>query len=354
MKTKNWVLTTVALGLAFAAAHAHAMQVQRAGSYYGSVNLGEYNTAESRNMDSPTTGGFDGGYNFTNYLAVQGGFNFFQPTDENNSNNSHKSVFGRLEGVFNLPTNTRFSPYFLGGLGWLELQGNHFAPDLGAGLRVFVSPKISFGLTYRHIFQLNPSKGDNMFTGAVSYYFGTGNVYVGPALSKSAPTRQKEAQKFRQESKYELPAGFPPCKTSGEVGCIRLVGNKATMNLDVKFAIDKSIITSSYQPQLNALGEFLQKYPTMSMQINGYTSNTGTYKHNQKLSDNRAAAVKKYLLKEYKVSPSRLTTKGWGWTHPVASNKSIGGRAENRRVEAVATVPLKPTVVQVPVTDTNA
>ena len=95
------------------------------------------------------------------------------------------------------------------------------------------------------------------------------------------------------------------------------------------------------------MGDFLKKYPAITLKVNGYTSNTGTYQHNQKLSDRRAGRVKQYLVNHFDINSSRLTTKGWSWTHPVTSNKTTKGRAQNRRVQAVATVPLKPTIVKV-------
>jgi len=54
-------------------------------------------------------------------------------------------------------------------------------------------------------------------------------------------------------------------------------------------------------------------------------------KHNVQLSERRATAVKKYLVDGTK-SPN-LTTKGFGWTHPIDTNDTEAGRANNRRVQ---------------------
>lgn len=339
------VLSAITVGLLSVAISGHALHLNRTGTYYGSINFGVYNTASTRNMSSPITGGIGIGYNFNNYWAAQTALNFFNPTDNANSSNGHKSLYWRVEGLFNLPTHSRVSPYFAAGLGWLKVKSGHFAPDLGFGIRVFAQPNLSFGLGYRHIFQVSPSRGDNLIAGTLSYYFGNGAQTV-VELQVVKPDLAA-AKKFREESRYILPKGFPPCTTKGQVGCITLVGNKATMNLDVKYAIDKAVITSAYKPQLKALGDFLKKYPAITLKVNGYTSNTGTYQHNQKLSDRRAGRVKQYLVNHFDINANRLTTKGWSWTHPVSSNKTSAGRAENRRVEAVATVPLKPTIVKV-------
>ena len=64
----------------------------------------------------------------------------------------------------------------------------------------------------------------------------------------------------------------------------------------------------------------------------GHTDNVGAKGYNQKLSENRAGAVKAYLVKKG-VDASKLTSAGYGDTQPVADNKTAAGRQKNRRVE---------------------
>lgn len=70
------------------------------------------------------------------------------------------------------------------------------------------------------------------------------------------------------------------------------------------------------------------------MAINGHTDNVGNAKANQKLSEARAKAVKDLLI-EKGIDPANLTSKGFGATEPVKSNKKAKGRTENRRTEIV-------------------
>ncbi len=70
------------------------------------------------------------------------------------------------------------------------------------------------------------------------------------------------------------------------------------------------------------------------VEIAGYTSSTGGARYNQRLSEERAAAVAQYLRENAGVSPYRIVVPaGYGETHPVASNSDSKGRALNRRVE---------------------
>jgi OOP family OmpA-OmpF porin len=84
--------------------------------------------------------------------------------------------------------------------------------------------------------------------------------------------------------------------------------------------------------RLDAIKEILKKYPNAKFSIEGHTDSTGSAKLNQKLSEDRAAAVMNALI-ERGVSADNLVSKGFGPSVPVASNKTAAGRAQNRRTE---------------------
>src|SRR6185437_11901418 len=75
-------------------------------------------------------------------------------------------------------------------------------------------------------------------------------------------------------------------------------------------------------------------YPDLKLEIDGFTDNTGTPQYNQTLSDKRAESVKKFLVSQG-VASDAFTTKGYGESNPVASNRTASGRQQNRRVELV-------------------
>jgi outer membrane protein OmpA-like peptidoglycan-associated protein len=86
--------------------------------------------------------------------------------------------------------------------------------------------------------------------------------------------------------------------------------------------------------RLDAIKEILKNYPNAKFAINGHTDNVGNPKFNQKLSEARAKAVMDFLIAKG-VNPANLTSKGFGASKPVKSNKTAAGRAENRRTEIV-------------------
>jgi len=76
----------------------------------------------------------------------------------------------------------------------------------------------------------------------------------------------------------------------------------------------------------------MQDNPTVRIQIEGHTDNVGKAADNLKLSENRAKAVVSYLVSK-NISITRLTSKGFGATKPIADNKTEEGKAQNRRTE---------------------
>lgn len=76
----------------------------------------------------------------------------------------------------------------------------------------------------------------------------------------------------------------------------------------------------------------LNKYPSLKIDIEGHTDNTGSAKLNKALSQKRANTIQNFLIKNG-IAKDRLTATGYGFDKPVASNKTAKGRQENRRVE---------------------
>lgn len=109
---------------------------------------------------------------------------------------------------------------------------------------------------------------------------------------------------------------------------------KFTFSAELLFDSGKSDLKPIAKPQLDALVQFLQKYPGKRIGISGHTDSVGSDVYNQELSDRRARAVHQYLL-DHGVSAAQINWKGFGKTRPVADNAEESGRQKNRRVECV-------------------
>jgi OOP family OmpA-OmpF porin len=94
-------------------------------------------------------------------------------------------------------------------------------------------------------------------------------------------------------------------------------------------------IRGESKPTLDAIGQMLTGHPELKLGIEGHTDNVGAAASNQTLSDKRAAAVRQFLISNYRVDGARLTSKGLGSTKPAVANDTPEGRQQNRRVELV-------------------
>lgn len=103
----------------------------------------------------------------------------------------------------------------------------------------------------------------------------------------------------------------------------------------VQFDERKATIQPESSKLLSQIGDVLKSTPGLRLDIQGHTDNEGTPAENLKLSQERAAAVKAYLVQKVGIAANRLTTTGFGDTKPIADNSTEEGRAKNRRVELV-------------------
>lgn len=101
---------------------------------------------------------------------------------------------------------------------------------------------------------------------------------------------------------------------------------------NVTFASDSAEIAPNFMPVLDSVVIVLNEFNKTSIDIAGHTDSTGSFEHNQKLSENRANSVASYLV-ESKVRPGRIQARGYAYRYPIAPNDSVVGRAANRRVE---------------------
>lgn len=108
---------------------------------------------------------------------------------------------------------------------------------------------------------------------------------------------------------------------------------------DILFEFDKYDIRQEAEKTLKQIAEVINVYGALEVEILGHTDSRGGDTYNQKLSENRAVAVKNWLVKKGKVNSKILKTAGFGESRPIAPNTQKDGtdnpegRQKNRRVE---------------------
>jgi outer membrane protein OmpA-like peptidoglycan-associated protein len=103
---------------------------------------------------------------------------------------------------------------------------------------------------------------------------------------------------------------------------------------DVLFATGKYELTPDARVKLAKASGILLSYPGLRMQVEGYTDSVGGDEYNQKLSEERAGAVRDFLVQQG-VAMNNVAAVGYGKSSPVAGNDTAVGRAQNRRVQLV-------------------
>jgi outer membrane protein OmpA-like peptidoglycan-associated protein len=99
----------------------------------------------------------------------------------------------------------------------------------------------------------------------------------------------------------------------------------------IRFGYNNFNIPSTSYANLNNIAK-LMKENNAALKVSGYADSKGGYVYNWKLSEKRAQAVKVYLA-DKGADSTRIAASGFGYTHPIASNKTPDGRARNRRAE---------------------
>ena len=130
----------------------------------------------------------------------------------------------------------------------------------------------------------------------------------------------------------ELPRPVPAFAPQPEPAFEAAPPRAITLRLNVEFQFDSAVVLSVYGTELQTIGEAMQKDEKITLLLEGHTDSIGSDQYNQSLSERRAAAVKAYLVEQYRLPASRISTVGYGESRPVDSNNSAEGRARNRRV----------------------
>ena len=118
----------------------------------------------------------------------------------------------------------------------------------------------------------------------------------------------------------------------GNNGCADLQPLLNEISSQLKFESGKMKLSKKGYQGLDSLVVLMQNNTNITLVITGHTDNTGTLKINKKLSLQRAMVVSNYLIKK-EIDKKRLSQKGFADTRPIADNKTLKGRAQNRRVD---------------------
>ena len=143
------------------------------------------------------------------------------------------------------------------------------------------------------------------------------------------------AVREREARLREVQGLFTP--SEGEV---LLVGDRLVLRLfGLTFEPARAEIDEELYPLLTKVQRVITTFPGASLRIEGHTDSQGGTRGNQALSQQRAIAVREHLLARVPIPSSRVEATGLGEERPIASNETEEGRARNRRIEIVLSLP---------------
>jgi OmpA-OmpF porin, OOP family len=135
---------------------------------------------------------------------------------------------------------------------------------------------------------------------------------------------------------------IPGVKDGDKPGCpkkpslVVVTDKEIKITQQIHFAFDKAVIRPISFPVLDAVYEVLRDNPKIRIEVQGHTDDRGPAAYNKQLSQQRATAVRDYLVRKG-IAGERLIAKGYGLEQPLVPNTDERNRALNRRVQFVRT-----------------
>jgi outer membrane protein OmpA-like peptidoglycan-associated protein len=265
------------------------------------------------------TSGIRAGWAFTRNFELEGSVGFC-PTKTSVA--TQNAYYWTLDFVAQTPGTSVIFPYLTAGLGGLLLSPDgardtsHFALDYGVGVKWFIFKNLALRPEIRGLSSFEPAHTAALFTLNLTYY---------------AQTRAGSASAVTAAPVVTLPAPAPTPAPAESAPKDKLE-NFSGVITGIHFESNSSQISQDSYPLLDNAADFFVRHPELRFRIEGHTDDQGTFAHNQRLSEERAGAVKHYLVNKG-VPESHVGAEGYGESRPIAENGSPEGRARNRRIE---------------------
>lgn len=245
----------------------------------------------------------------------------------------------RLDALYNINTESLWRPYVAFGVGDQKREFNAASPsserdtllNLGAGVKRSLGGNWEFRTDVRAFNSLDNEYTDLALNAGISYLFGGS-----PAPVKAAPAPAPVVEKDSDgdgvlDSKDQCP-NTPSTHKVDDVGCSLKLTETVAIELKITFDTAQAIIKPAFEGEVAKLATFMNQYADTQVTVEGHTDSQGSDAYNQKLSQNRADAVKAALITKYGIAADRVNAVGYGEAKPIADNMTAAGREQNRRV----------------------
>lgn len=289
---------------------------------------------------------FQVGRRFNRYLSTQ--FQYGEADralrdDEQEVEHSQASLQARLHGDgINLFTT---HPYL--GLGYARHELTTESQDpvkenmvlLELGVQRLLGQHLMLDVGYRHLVDTGDNFTDQHPFIALNYRLGQQYPLAPAPAPRPAPPPEPEpwidSDGDGVEDKKDKCPDTPRGAKVDADGCPIMLTESVNITLDIEFAFNSTEVPERYLDDIGKIATVMVEYPDSQLMLEGHTDSVGSTAYNQTLSQDRADAVKRVLIRHFQIDPTRIGTIGMGESQPVADNDSEDGRARNRRVEAI-------------------
>ena len=274
---------------------------------------------------------------------VEIGFlNSIKKVDFTNSNDSTSVLRVFVNVIKDYPINSSSSIYALVGAGVEEFSTknrnkNSLFGNYGIGYKYKLSDRTSLKFDLRHTIETDHGDNNLLYTAGLAFSFG--EKASKPIIVKEEPKKvvQKKIMPvvLYDDDKDGVYNKNDKCLTTPKNAKVDMNGCIKSIELKINFKSDSDVMVKDYSNLLNAFANYL-KDSDKKVIIAAYTDSRGKDSYNLKLSQKRAISIYNELI-ALDVKKDNLEAIGYGETNPVATNDTLEGRAENRRVKVIFT-----------------
>jgi len=337
----------------------------RAGAFTVAPMVGGYRFEGNEDFDlNGFAAGLGLGYNLTDFLAVEGMFNYVDTEYEIKPRGKVGCYLYRVDLLYNIIETNGFEPYLAAGAGGITTDidragtSTDFMVEYGGGLRYFATDDLAIRADIRHVLPFDEHRNNLLYTFGIQYQFGGRSAPEAkpePAPAPPPPDTDGDGVIDRLDKCPGTPKGVKvdkdgcPLDTDGDgvydykdecpdtpkgtkvdaKGC----PPPLCITLNVQFDFDKADIKPEFHNEIKAAADFLKKNAAgKDAVLEGHTDDRGEADYNQKLSQARAEAVMNYMVENFGIDANKISAKGYGESQPIADNSSEEGRFKNRRV----------------------
>jgi len=265
----------------------------------------------------------------------------------------------RLDALYNLARDGAWQPFLVGGIGDQSFdvsggdENRETAVNFGGGAKYFLSDKWQLRGDLRAVHSMDEEATDYALGLGVAYLMGASsapakldsdndtvadgvdqcpNTPSGVAVDASGCALDSDKDGVKDYG--DLCPDTPMGTAVNDEGCAKKIAKTVSIEMDVKFDTDSSVVKTQYMGEIQDVAEFMKKYSSANVELAGHTDATASDAYNQALSERRAKSVATVLVQTFDIENNRVTSRGYGEQSPVAENSTKEGRAANRRVVA--------------------